>query len=406
MSIEDKKVKRDEQSTRSVLESKLLPRQLGVEQTYKNIGYKDAAGVMHYYTPEGASASFSSLELSGLAGSGTGNLSIDNDGKVVVASTGNQDISGKLDANTPITGATKTKITYDADGLVTAGADATTADIAASTDKNYVTDAEAVVIGNTSNTNTGDETYTNVEEVPVTIGGINAGDDFATPVSNSDMWTNLLYPYQVPSFSAFGFDGWVSSLEVGASTATSMDATWTIVNDDNVVANSIKVENITVPEVLVTGADIVSPEAVTGAAVTKTTSPASNVWKITGTNNATPTPADFTKTYTIGWYWKVMMGTDAATSINGATAYALSDYNAIRSSFAGTYTFSANNYKYLCWPVSMGTANSFKELIGGFAVPMQAPITTPVTNINGIEEDYYVYRTSFPQIAAISIIVS
>ena len=34
----------------------------------------------------------------------------------------------------------------------------TTADIAASTDKNYVTDAQAVVIGNTSGTNTGDQT--------------------------------------------------------------------------------------------------------------------------------------------------------------------------------------------------------------------------------------------------------
>ena len=60
--------------------------------------------------------------------------------------------------NTAITGATKTKITYDAKGLVTGGADATTADIAASTDKNYVTDAQLVVIGNTSGTNTGDQT--------------------------------------------------------------------------------------------------------------------------------------------------------------------------------------------------------------------------------------------------------
>lgn len=58
--------------------------------------------------------------------------------------------------NTAITGATKTKITYDAKGLVTGGADATTADIASSTDKRYVTDAQLVVIGNTSGTNTGD----------------------------------------------------------------------------------------------------------------------------------------------------------------------------------------------------------------------------------------------------------
>lgn len=38
-------------------------------------------------------------------------------------------LDGKVDENSPITGATKTKITYDAKGLVTAGADAAIADI-------------------------------------------------------------------------------------------------------------------------------------------------------------------------------------------------------------------------------------------------------------------------------------
>ena len=65
-------------------------------------------------------------------------------------------LDGKVDENAAITGATKTKITYDAKGLVTAGADATTADIADSTNKRYVTDANLTVIGNTSGTNTGD----------------------------------------------------------------------------------------------------------------------------------------------------------------------------------------------------------------------------------------------------------
>lgn len=65
-------------------------------------------------------------------------------------------LDGKVDENSAITGATKTKITYDAKGLVTAGADATTADIADSTNKRYVTDAQLTVIGNTSGTNTGD----------------------------------------------------------------------------------------------------------------------------------------------------------------------------------------------------------------------------------------------------------
>lgn len=69
-------------------------------------------------------------------------------------------LDAKVAANAGIIGATKTKITYDAKGLVTAGADATTADIADSSNKRYVTDAQLTVIGNTSGTNSGDQTIT------------------------------------------------------------------------------------------------------------------------------------------------------------------------------------------------------------------------------------------------------
>lgn len=60
--------------------------------------------------------------------------------------------------NAAITAATKTKITYDAKGLVTTGANATTVDIADSADKRYCTDAQKTIIGNTSGANTGDQT--------------------------------------------------------------------------------------------------------------------------------------------------------------------------------------------------------------------------------------------------------
>jgi hypothetical protein len=69
---------------------------------------------------------------------------------------------GAVATNSAITGATKTKITFDAKGLVTSSADATTADIADSSNKRYVTDAQLTVIGNTSNTNTGDETQSSI----------------------------------------------------------------------------------------------------------------------------------------------------------------------------------------------------------------------------------------------------
>jgi hypothetical protein len=78
--------------------------------------------------------------------------------------------------NTAITGATKTKITYDATGLVTAGADATTTDIASSADKRYVTDAQLAVVAVTSGTNTGNET---VARIGTLINGATSRD---TPV--------------------------------------------------------------------------------------------------------------------------------------------------------------------------------------------------------------------------------
>jgi hypothetical protein len=65
-------------------------------------------------------------------------------------------LANYLQKNAPITGATKTKITYDANGLVTAGTDATTADINDSSNRRYVTDAQQTVISNTSGSNSGD----------------------------------------------------------------------------------------------------------------------------------------------------------------------------------------------------------------------------------------------------------
>jgi hypothetical protein len=89
--------------------------------------------------------------------------------------------NGKVASNTAITGATKTKITYDAKGLVTAGADATTADIADSLNKRYVTDANLTVIGNTSGTNTGDQTFLNPRVQTVTSSAT------VTPTSTNDL---------------------------------------------------------------------------------------------------------------------------------------------------------------------------------------------------------------------------
>jgi len=102
--------------------------------------------------------------------------------------------------NTAITGATKTKITYDSKGLVTSGADATTADIASSTDKRYVTDAQLTVIGNTSGTNSGNETTTTIgtlingatsKTTPVDADQVGLMDSAASNILKKLSWANI-----------------------------------------------------------------------------------------------------------------------------------------------------------------------------------------------------------------------
>jgi hypothetical protein len=90
--------------------------------------------------------------------------------------------NAKVAPNAAITAATSTKITYDAKGLVTAGADATTADIAESTNRNYVTDAQSGVLSNTSGVNTGDETSATIKDKLgiTTLSGGNTGDQTIT----------------------------------------------------------------------------------------------------------------------------------------------------------------------------------------------------------------------------------
>lgn len=74
-----KKVLRDTQA-RANLVNTLLGRQLGVANDDKAIGYKDAAGNMTFYTPEGGDATYNALALTGLGQSGF--LSVDSNGNV------------------------------------------------------------------------------------------------------------------------------------------------------------------------------------------------------------------------------------------------------------------------------------------------------------------------------------
>ena len=112
-------------------------------------------------------------------------LTVNSDASVSGINTGDQTLSsiGAVGSNALIVAATNTKITYDAKGLVTSGSAATTNDIAPSTDKNYVTDAQKIVINNTSGANTGDQI--NVTGTAANVTGIVLGNNGGTGINNS-----------------------------------------------------------------------------------------------------------------------------------------------------------------------------------------------------------------------------
>jgi hypothetical protein len=129
-----------------------------------------------------------------IANSAVANLSGTNTGDQVLPTLTSL---GGVATNTAITGATKTKITYDAKGLVTAGADATTADIAAIANKNYVTDVQVGVISNTSGINTGDETSISIKsKLGITsLSGTNTGDQAIPTLESLRRSENESDPY-------------------------------------------------------------------------------------------------------------------------------------------------------------------------------------------------------------------
>ncbi|HWL09377.1 MAG TPA: hypothetical protein VNQ76_13295, partial [Planctomicrobium sp.] len=122
-------------------------------------------------------------------------------------------IDGKVSANTTITGATKTKVTYDSKGLITAGSDATTADIADSSNRRYVTDAMLTLLGLTSGVNTGDQDLSgySLTSHRHTIDGID--DLVSTLAAKADLVGGKLATSQLPALSIVEFLGSVASEE-------------------------------------------------------------------------------------------------------------------------------------------------------------------------------------------------
>ena len=136
-------------------------------------------------------------------------------------STQDTAIAGKVTANDAITSATKTKVTYDAKGLITGGTDATTADIADSSDKRYCTDAQKTVISNTSGTNTGDT----------------AGHSALAPIDNPTFTTKITTPQIVSTGSVLSSGGGLGYATGAGGTVTQATSRTTAVTLNKLCGN-------------------------------------------------------------------------------------------------------------------------------------------------------------------------
>lgn len=249
------------------------------------------------------------------------------------------------------------------------------------------------------------DSYTNLTPMPEKVGGWDPSSTFEGKTMN-EMWTGLLYPYQYPAFNTFTIQSQTTPLEVGASIAANRVFTWTtnLVGDDNINAGSIVIRDVTGAADIATGLNYTdTPYTSTYAAITKTTA-TTNQFSITGTNSKSQT---FNKTYTVTWQWRIYYGTSASTSLDQTGIKALLN-KPLASTVFGNKSFVAGDYKYICFPATFTPPNSFKDS-AGLLVAMTQLDNVDVTNEvigNPQTTTYKVYRTSYPQVAALTITIA
>lgn len=257
-------------------------------------------------------------------------------------------------------------------------------------------------------------TYTNLNPVPITLGGVQAGMVFNN-TTFSQVFNTLFYPYLVPQFTSFAISGQSLTMEVGDSiVAGSKTYTWGTNNSGNITPNTIRIRNgstIILDNSPNDGSQVIN----LASPITKTTV-ASNSWDI----RATRTNGSYmTRTMTVWWYFRHFYGTSSSATLLEA------DIQDLESSFLGTvttgnYNFGASKYKYFAFPNTATNPVLFKDTATNLAIAMadasdgytdtNSGVYTfqlvSVTNPYGVTIDYRVYRTKYQLGSSIQINIS
>ena len=242
----------------------------------------------------------------------------------------------------------------------------------------------------------GDDAYVRLETMPSTVGGASAGTTFDGTVAEA--LDKVLYPYVNPTFSSFLLSGQNTSLEVGDKVAGGQRTfIWATNNSDNITADTIKITSGGVT-VLENSANDGSETFDLGADIVKTTT-TTQYFYIYGTNTQ---DIVFNRIYAVYWKWRLHYGSSPLTSLTSNDVISLQS-SLLYTTENYTYDTPANNYKWICYPVSFGTTTKFTDLDTGFGVAMEAPQIISVTNTFGVVTDYYCYRSTNSMTGAVRI---
>jgi hypothetical protein len=244
------------------------------------------------------------------------------------------------------------------------------------------------------------QSYTNEDLTPVTIGGIEEGSSFDN-VPYDTMWDDLLYPFIAPTFDSFTF-GWTTPLEVGDLTPADPLATWSTTTSQYVEPGTLFIRSITGGAVdLATDLDDDGSEQLTFAPITKTYN-TNHVFVINGDDTeATP----FGTNYTVDWQWRNYYG-NSTDNILDESDVLLLQQSELTDTFTKTYSLDATGYKYICYPVSFGTATNFKDISTGFMIPFEPAYAIDITNGYGILTSYNIHRSTNIMGSSLQITVS
>jgi len=261
-------------------------------------------------------------------------------------------------------------------------------------------------------------TYAQASPSNTTVGGLVAGTSL-TGLGLDVILADMLVSYLAPAFTSFSISGQSTAVEVGTTLSGSKTFTWSTSNSTNINTNSISILDITGSTTLASGLANTGSHASTIATVTNNT-PASYQWQVQGTNTHSSV---FSSNFSVNWYYRSFYGTSASSNLNAAAIQALTS-NALESGFAGTYSFAAGNYKFICYADAFGSptaSTGFKDTSTGFVVAMATSTDdaffsniqngwyyglVSVTNGLGVTENYRVYRTQNSLGGSINIQVS